>query len=80
MAREQPKLTIVEKNKHYRVENIADEWLEIELLEHASGFRSINQLAPGAAIDFYPAAGGEVDARYWWPGTSKGKPECRSLH
>jgi hypothetical protein len=80
MARKHPKLTTVEKNKHYRIENVADEWVEIELFEHASGFRSINELAPGAVIHFYPAAGGEIDAAYRWFGSGDARQGGRMFH
>jgi hypothetical protein len=65
MSRQKPEITTIEKDKHYRVTNHANVWINVELIDWESGFRSISNLAPGAYLDFFPTAASKSVEAHW---------------
>lgn len=79
VSERQPVLTTIEKDKHYRVTNTTESWVNVELTDWDSGFRSVSNLAPGACLDFFPTKSSETVQVHWTATTGEDSAVSKSI-
>lgn len=67
MSKREPLLmSVIKEHEHYRLDNISQEWVMVEVYDHTSGFKIVSMMAPEGVLEFLPPPPGKVDCRWWW--------------